>query len=344
MELTDGTSSFTDNGVEGTVAPNTISGSSFLSDTATTSVKNDTPSSYANKPGPTSVTKANLRKLKANVPNDADYDVWLPLALVHEFSSIEGVDSVLRNGPRMIRGIPIFLNKWSPSASLLKEELSRVTVWVKFHDVPLVAYTSDGLILIATKIGTPMIACNDFSDNLVMFIPNLEGDGYKKETIRIEYEWVPPRCKGQTPVADDEGCIEVKKKKKSSGNNRGNKNYKHVLVKPKSQYHPKTKESTEGMSNSPKTNPFVGTNKASTSVVMGSKATTSEGKLVLLDDDGKPLQKVNYPNNSNSDDESTETVSGFAATPSEVKGDDITMTCDVVTITDIKKPLEDSLG
>lgn len=29
--------------------------------------------------------------------------------------------------------------------SLLKEELSCVPVWVKFHDVHLVAYTSDGL-------------------------------------------------------------------------------------------------------------------------------------------------------------------------------------------------------
>ncbi|GKE07922.1 hypothetical protein Tco_1411473, partial [Tanacetum coccineum] len=30
------------------------------------------------------------------------------------------------------------------AASLLKEELSHVPVWMKFHDVPLVAYTSDG--------------------------------------------------------------------------------------------------------------------------------------------------------------------------------------------------------
>ncbi|GKB01852.1 hypothetical protein Tco_0829896 [Tanacetum coccineum] len=33
---------------------------------------------------PTSTTMDNIQKLKANVPNDADYDVWLPLASVHE--------------------------------------------------------------------------------------------------------------------------------------------------------------------------------------------------------------------------------------------------------------------
>ncbi|GJS49399.1 hypothetical protein Tco_0599520 [Tanacetum coccineum] len=44
----------------------------------------ETPSSYANKLIPTSSTKANLWKLEANVPNGTDYDVWLPLASVHE--------------------------------------------------------------------------------------------------------------------------------------------------------------------------------------------------------------------------------------------------------------------
>nr|GFC02829.1 hypothetical protein [Tanacetum cinerariifolium] len=38
------------------------------------------------------------------------------------------------------------------------------------------------------------------------------------------------------------------------------------------------------------------------------------------------------------------TASGFATTPSEVKGDTVTTTCDTITITDLKKPLEDSTG
>ncbi|GJR61974.1 probable LRR receptor-like serine/threonine-protein kinase, partial [Tanacetum coccineum] len=188
---------------------------------------------------PKSLTKANLRKLEANVPNVVDYDIWLPLASFHEVNdqmknsfyryfiskrrsvaSVEGVEYVLRNGPWMIHGIPIFLNKWSPSVSIFKEELSHVPVYVKFHDVSLVTYTSDGLILMAMKIGTPMMldsytnsmclesrgrssyvrilieinTCNEFSDHLVMAVLNLKGSVYMKETIRIEYEWKPPRC------------------------------------------------------------------------------------------------------------------------------------------------------
>ncbi|GJW87555.1 hypothetical protein Tco_0162895 [Tanacetum coccineum] len=45
---------------------------------------NVVPPSYATKLTPTSSIMANLRKLKANVPNDADYDVSFPLDLVHE--------------------------------------------------------------------------------------------------------------------------------------------------------------------------------------------------------------------------------------------------------------------
>ncbi|GKE63469.1 zinc knuckle CX2CX4HX4C containing protein [Tanacetum coccineum] len=84
------------------------------------------------------------------------HEVGLVLVLV-QFSFIEGVDFVIHDGQWMVCGIPISLNKWSPSMRLLKEELSHVPVWVKFHDVPLVAYTLDELSLMATKIGTPMM-------------------------------------------------------------------------------------------------------------------------------------------------------------------------------------------
>ncbi|GJX85084.1 putative ribonuclease H-like domain-containing protein [Tanacetum coccineum] len=224
--------------------------------------------------------EANLQKLNDNVPNNADYDVWSPLASVHE-----GINSVLRDGPWMIRGIPVFLNKWLPSVRVLKEDFSRVSVWVKFHNIMFVAYTLDRLSLIATKIGTSMMldsytnsmcleswgksnyarilikinASNDFSDNLVMAVSNPEGTGYTKETIRVEYKMA--KGKGGSSEADDEGFIEVKKKK-LCGNNGGNKNFKLVLVKPKTHYRPKAKQSIEGVSR--KMTPSVGKKNVST--------------------------------------------------------------------------------
>lgn len=74
-----------------------------------------------------------------------------------KFSSLKDVEDIIRDGPWMINGIPIFLNKWSPSISLLKEDLSCVPVLVKFQDVPMVVYTPDGFCLISSKIDTPMM-------------------------------------------------------------------------------------------------------------------------------------------------------------------------------------------
>ncbi|GJV50422.1 nucleic acid-binding, OB-fold protein [Tanacetum coccineum] len=230
-----------------------------------------------------------------------------------KFSSTEGVDSVLRDGPWMIRGVPLFLNKWSPSVSLLKEELSCVPVWVKFHDVLLVTYTSDGLSLITMKI--------------VMVVPNLEGPGYSKETIHVEYEWEPPRCntclifghsivdcpkaqkrvvnrvdkgKGRSFGADNEGFVEVKKKK-SGGNNEGNNGKKNVSTSSNSSKMANmTDASTSGngtvsLSNSfevlnvddPANVKVESSNKASTSSVQeeGQSATPLVEKINIEDED-----------------------------------------------------------
>ncbi|GJS45968.1 hypothetical protein Tco_0596089 [Tanacetum coccineum] len=142
--------------------------------------------------------------------------------------------------------------------------------------------------------------CNGFCDNLVMVAPNFDGHGYTKETICVEYKWEPPRCstclvfghsvddcpkapkqavnrvdigKGRSPEDDDDDFIEVKMKK-SGGNNGGTENFKPVLVKPKTIYRPKVNQSIEEM----------------------------EGKCVLVDDDGKPLEKVDYSSDHDSED------------------------------------------
>nr|GEY57688.1 hypothetical protein CTI12_AA224650 [Tanacetum cinerariifolium] len=158
-------------------------------------------------------------------------------------------------------------------------------------------------------------------------------------------EWIKARVSRDSGGgADDEGFIEVKRKK-SGGNNGGNKHFKSVSVKLKTQYRSKAKQSTAG------TPPPAGTNKASTSgyneespsnkgngsfsisnsfealnvdnpiieeVATGSKVTTS-GKLALVDDDGKPPKKVDYSDNLDNDDE-VEHVQNETASFLAVKG------------------------
>ncbi|GKC39691.1 zinc knuckle CX2CX4HX4C containing protein, partial [Tanacetum coccineum] len=74
-----------------------------------------------------------------------------------KFDSKAGLEAVLESGPWMIRNTPIILNKWSMSTSLLKDELTRIHIWVKLHDVPLQVFEGDGISLIATFIGKPIM-------------------------------------------------------------------------------------------------------------------------------------------------------------------------------------------
>ncbi|GJV60944.1 reverse transcriptase domain-containing protein [Tanacetum coccineum] len=115
---------------------------------------------------------------------------------------------------------PIILTKWTPSLSLTKDGVTNVPIWVKLHRVPVIEYSEDGLSLIATQVGKPIMldaftssmcaeswgcisfACAlievssgfDLKSEVVMAIPNEEGNGHTQEVIIVEYEWKPPHC------------------------------------------------------------------------------------------------------------------------------------------------------
>nr|GEV67652.1 hypothetical protein [Tanacetum cinerariifolium] len=137
-----------------------------------------------------------------------------------KFASKSGMDQVLEKGPWLIRKSPIILNKWTPSVSLKKGEVANVHVWVKMYNVSVLAYSEDGLSLIATQIGKPIMldaftssmyveswgrisfardlikvsASFALKKEVIMAVSEDEGDGYVKEVIRVEYEWKPPQC------------------------------------------------------------------------------------------------------------------------------------------------------
>ncbi|GJU81962.1 retrovirus-related pol polyprotein from transposon TNT 1-94 [Tanacetum coccineum] len=71
-----------------------------------------------------------------------------------QFSFMDGLDAMLKNGPWFIRNNPLILKKWHPNKNLLKEDVSIVPVWVKLHGVPVTDFSEDGLSAISTKLGT----------------------------------------------------------------------------------------------------------------------------------------------------------------------------------------------
>ena len=84
-----------------------------------------------------------------------------------KFATKSGMEQVIEKGPWLIRKSPIILNRWSPSVSLKRGEVTKVPVWVKMYNVPVLAYSGDGLSLLATKIGKP-IMLDAFTSSMCM--------------------------------------------------------------------------------------------------------------------------------------------------------------------------------
>ncbi|GKC82884.1 zinc knuckle CX2CX4HX4C containing protein [Tanacetum coccineum] len=140
------------------------------------------------------VNSSSLRSMAKDTPNLVDTmhidesPIFLSVSIQEKPSSYVGaaggskpeprLEDVLENGPWMIHNSPIILKKWSMDTYLCKEELTRIPVWVKIHDVHIQVFLEDRLRSIASQIGVLLI----------------KGSGFTIETINIKYEWKPPRC------------------------------------------------------------------------------------------------------------------------------------------------------
>nr|GEX30624.1 hypothetical protein [Tanacetum cinerariifolium] len=101
-----------------------------------------------------------------------------------KFSTTRGLEQVMEQGPWLIRNQPLILTQWTPNLNLEKNKVKKVPVWVKIHKVPVVAYSEDGLMEVDRNL----------KEEVIMAVPRLEGEGHTIETIKVEYEWKPPRC------------------------------------------------------------------------------------------------------------------------------------------------------
>lgn len=58
-----------------------------------------------------------------------------------KFDTKEGLEQELQRGPWLIRHSPLILRKWSLNVPLTKNEVTTIPVWIKLHNVPIVAYS-----------------------------------------------------------------------------------------------------------------------------------------------------------------------------------------------------------
>ncbi|KAJ0615176.1 hypothetical protein HanIR_Chr02g0071041 [Helianthus annuus] len=174
-----------------------------------------------------------------------------------KFQTKEGMDKLLEEGPWMIRNVPIILKEWSPSVTVEKEDITSIPMWVKMHDVPLAAFTEDGLSLIASKIGTPKMldsftatmyveswgrssfaralieihAESELKKSITMAIPLLDGKGFTKAEVKIDYDWVPLRCNNCCVFGHDVPCPKLPKLDQQEGNGKDGEVFQEAVKK-----------------------------------------------------------------------------------------------------------------
>ncbi|GKC22861.1 zinc finger, CCHC-type containing protein [Tanacetum coccineum] len=269
-----------------------------------------------------------------------------------QFSSMDGLDAMLENGPWFIRNNPLILKKWHPDVNLLKEDVSTIPVWVKLHGVPVTAFSEDGLSG-RSSYARAMIELRadvELKDNILVVMPKIAGEGHHTCNIRVEYEWKPPRC---TSCKVSGHIHEECPKNTCAGETKTMKKPSQTSI---AVIRRKVLKPTIDVSNS---NPFevlnsvdndveLGTNEGTTNFVnneanssgssimnidISSTGTTpiidkigkfedllSSGQVILVDNAGNPLKKVELSGDYDSEDEVASVDNDMARSLASIKG------------------------
>ncbi|GJU11137.1 hypothetical protein Tco_1133533 [Tanacetum coccineum] len=91
---------------------------------------------------------------------------------------------------------PISFNLFMTTKQLAYlEDVSTISVWVKLHGVPVMAFSEDSLSAIATKLVMIELRADvELKDNIVVAMPKITREGHYTCNVRVEYEWKPSRC------------------------------------------------------------------------------------------------------------------------------------------------------
>ncbi|GJT95057.1 retrovirus-related pol polyprotein from transposon TNT 1-94 [Tanacetum coccineum] len=91
----------------------------------------------------------------------SDIDIHKNGQYVFKFKNSDGLNNVLEKGPWMVKNKPLFVKKWCSEMGMEKLEPKCLPVWVKIINVPLEAWSVDGISVIASSLGKPIMMDNN---------------------------------------------------------------------------------------------------------------------------------------------------------------------------------------
>ncbi|GJZ49115.1 zinc knuckle CX2CX4HX4C containing protein [Tanacetum coccineum] len=73
------------------------------------------------------------------------------------FNNKEGMQAIIDKGLWMVNNRPLIMQKWNLEIGMQKAEHCKLPVWVRMTDVPLEAWSTDGISALASSLGIPLI-------------------------------------------------------------------------------------------------------------------------------------------------------------------------------------------
>ncbi|GJV50140.1 zinc finger, CCHC-type containing protein [Tanacetum coccineum] len=139
---------------------------------------------------------------------------------VFKFRDSNSLNVVLDKGPWMVKNKPMFVQKWNSEIGMEKMEPKRLSVWVKIVNVPLEAWSVDGISALASSLGKPMLmdtmtatmchkgvgnfkyarvlmemdAEKEFKKEIVIQYRDKDNNIKGSKTVKVVYDWKPPAC------------------------------------------------------------------------------------------------------------------------------------------------------
>lgn len=106
------------------------------------------------------------------------------LWLVFQFTSKDLCDEVLKGGPYITYGCPLYLKVMPPCFTFQSGVHNQLPIWLQIHGLPIDCWSTSGLSKIASQLGTPL-----FTDR---FTKQRERVNYARVLLEIDITQPPP--------------------------------------------------------------------------------------------------------------------------------------------------------
>ncbi|GJY06333.1 zinc knuckle CX2CX4HX4C containing protein [Tanacetum coccineum] len=124
-------------------------------------------------------------------------------------SDSAGLNAVVDKGSWMVNNTPLFVQKWDHEIGMQKVEHNKIPVWVKLANVPLEAWSIEGISALASGLGKPLIMDNMTANMCYTGMGRLEfarvlvemcADKDLKSQIEVQYRDKDNKVKGTKVV------------------------------------------------------------------------------------------------------------------------------------------------